>query len=104
MSGLIQELQNKLNTFNELKGISQIVKPDGIIGPLTKSAVYDFEENNPYFVFQKEQLVGNDRFEGFAVELMTEIAKILHFNITFQLVADSSVRIFIVKIFTHSVT
>ena len=54
VSSQIQELQNKLNIFNELKGISQIVKPDGIIGPLTKSAVYDFEENNPYFVFQKE--------------------------------------------------
>ena len=53
----IQNLQNKLNTFNELKNNSRIIVPDGIIGPLTKSAIYDFEENNPYFVFQKHHQV-----------------------------------------------
>ena len=31
---------------------------------------------------------GNDRFEGFAIELMSEIAKFLQFNITFKLVDD----------------
>ena len=31
---------------------------------------------------------GNDRFEGFAIELMSEIAKFLQFNVTFKLVDD----------------
>ena len=43
------------------------------------------------FLLQKDQLIGNDRFEGFAVELMTEIAAFLGFNVTFQLVADGKV-------------
>ncbi len=34
---------------------------------------------------------GNDRFEGFAVDLMTEIAKVLKFNVTFKLVEDNNV-------------
>ena len=53
-SSQIQVLQYKLNTFNELKNSSQKIIPDGIMGPLTKSAIYDFEENNPYFVSKKE--------------------------------------------------
>ena len=39
-------------------------------------------------------MFGNDRFEGFAVELMTEIAALLGFNITFQIVADGAVIMF----------
>ena len=49
-SSQIQELQKILNTFNELNSNSRIILSDGIMGSQTKSAVYDFEENNPYFV------------------------------------------------------
>jgi hypothetical protein len=38
-------------------------------------------------------LEGNDRFEGFAIDLMTEIAKFLQFNISFKLVDDAQVRL-----------
>ena len=35
-----------------------------------------------------KKLEGNDRFEGYAIELMQGIARILHFNVTFKLVDD----------------
>ena len=38
--------------------------------------------------FQIKKLEGNERFEGFAIDLMSEIAKFLQFNITFKLVND----------------
>ena len=50
----IQMLQNKLNIFNELNLSNQPLTIDGLIGSQTKSAIYDFEEKNPYFVSQKE--------------------------------------------------
>ncbi len=37
---------------------------------------------------ETKKLEGNDRFEGFAIDLMTEIAKFLQFNVTFKLVDD----------------
>ena len=35
-----------------------------------------------------EQLVGNDQFEGFAVDLIYEISRVLGFNYTFKLAPD----------------
>lgn len=49
----IQELQTKLNTFNELNYNFQQLAVDGSLGPNTKTAIFDFEENNPYFASQK---------------------------------------------------
>ena len=37
---------------------------------------------------QKKKLSGNERFEGFAIDLMSAIANELSFNVTFQLVKD----------------
>ena len=48
----ILDLQNKLNAYNELSASPIYIKTDGIIGTETKSAIYDFEENNPYFISQ----------------------------------------------------
>ena len=50
----IQLLQDNLNTFNELNNNAQIISEDGSMGSQTKSTIYDFEENNPYFVSQSE--------------------------------------------------
>ena len=36
------------------------------------------------------QQQGNDRFEGFCVDLIEEISKLLKFNYTFSVVADGS--------------
>ena len=41
--------------------------------------------------FQMKQLRGNERFEGYAVELMTGIAEVLNFTIIFKLVDDDKV-------------
>lgn len=35
-----------------------------------------------------EKLSGNDQFEGYAIDLIHEISKILGFNYTFRLVPD----------------
>ena len=46
----------------------------------------------PYTMLKEEirKLEGNNRFEGIAIDLMTEIAKFLQFNVTFKLVDDGS--------------
>jgi hypothetical protein len=41
---------------------------------------------------QPKQLLGNDRFEGCGVELMTKIAEILNFTVVFKLVDDDKVQ------------
>ena len=52
-------LQKKLNQYNEFNrtpksngyfAINQPITEDGVIGPETKSAIYDFEQNNPYII------------------------------------------------------
>ena len=40
-----------------------------------------------------EKLTGNARFEGFAIDLATELAIQLGFNFTFKLVDDGNVRV-----------
>lgn len=35
-----------------------------------------------------KKLSGNDRFEGFAIDLATELSQVLGFNFTFKLVDD----------------
>ncbi|SVC93975.1 uncharacterized protein METZ01_LOCUS346829, partial [marine metagenome] len=44
----IRDLQTKLNNYNELNASFNYLAIDGIIGPLPKAAIFDFEENNPY--------------------------------------------------------
>ena len=43
------------------------------------------------YVESFEKLSGNDRFEGFAVDLAHELSKVLGFNFTFKLVDDGKV-------------
>ena len=45
------------------------------------------------YVESFEKLSGNARFEGFAIDLATELAGILGFNFTFKLVDDGAVNI-----------
>tara|TARA_B100001250_G_scaffold414155_1_gene450969 strand:+ start:1387 stop:3768 length:2382 start_codon:yes stop_codon:yes gene_type:complete len=49
----IQKLQLKLNAFNEVNNNFQQLFIDGNLGPNTKSAIFDFEENNQYFISDK---------------------------------------------------
>ena len=48
-------------------------------------------------VESEEKLSGNARFEGFTVDLATELSKLLHFNFTFKLVDDGNVSINLCK-------
>ena len=43
------------------------------------------------YVESFEKLSGNDRFEGFAIDLANELAAILGFNYTYKLVEDGNV-------------
>lgn len=47
-------------------------------------------QSSPYCMRKEasEQLSGNDQFEGYAIDLIDEISKILGFNYTFKLVPD----------------
>ena len=40
-----------------------------------------------------KKLTGNARFEGFAIDLATELSLLLGFNFTFKLVDDGKVRL-----------
>jgi hypothetical protein len=40
-----------------------------------------------------EKLTGNNRFEGFAIDLATELSGLLGFNFTFKLVDDDKVEL-----------
>ncbi|XP_068238713.1 glutamate receptor ionotropic, kainate 2-like isoform X2 [Palaemon carinicauda] len=53
-------------------------------GLQNKTLVVSFAFNDPYIMRKEgwEKLEGNDRFEGFCVDLLTEIASILKFNYT----------------------
>jgi ionotropic glutamate receptor len=42
-------------------------------------------------VESQKKLSGNDRFEGFTMDLATELSKLLYFNFTFKLVSDGAV-------------
>jgi ionotropic kainate glutamate receptor 2 len=46
--------------------------------------------SNPYCMRKEseKELTGNDQFEGFAVDLIEEISKILHFNYSIRLAPD----------------
>lgn len=47
-------------------------------------------QSSPYCMRKEasEQLSGNDQYEGYAIDLIEEISKILGFNYTFKLVPD----------------
>ena len=46
--------------------------------------------NEPYAMLkeEKQQLYGNDRYEGFSIDMMDEIARILMFNVSYKIVRD----------------
>jgi len=96
----LMELQmeglTKIGTWNTLDrlGLSRVEEKaaDGgaVHAMANKTFVIVGVLNPPYtmYVESKEKLTGNDQFEGFAVDLATELSKILGFNFTFKLVDD----------------
>ncbi|XP_071521274.1 glutamate receptor ionotropic, kainate 2-like isoform X2 [Panulirus ornatus] len=53
-------------------------------GLQNKTLIISFAYNDPYIMRKEssEQLTGNDRYEGFCIDLLNEISKILKFNYT----------------------
>ncbi len=48
--------------------------------------------NDPYTMIKESSFkrAGNDRFEGYAIDLIEELAKLLHFKFEFRLVKDGA--------------
>ncbi|XP_069950782.1 glutamate receptor ionotropic, kainate 2-like isoform X2 [Cherax quadricarinatus] len=61
-------------------------------GLQNKTLIVSFAYNDPYIMLKEssKQLTGNDRFEGFCIDLLNEIASILKFNYTLVSVPDNS--------------
>ena len=55
-----------------------------------KTFVVDLLLNEPYAMLKemKEPLYGNDRYEGFSIDMFDEIARILMFNVSYKIVGD----------------
>ena len=46
-------------------------------------------QESPYVMVKDDpNLTGNDRFEGYCIDLLMEIAQLLHFNFSIHVVAD----------------
>ena len=53
---------------------------------------FDFVQEDPYMMLKDDPdgvLEGNDRFEGYCVDLLDEIAKMKNFKYKIKLVADN---------------
>ena len=83
---------NPVDRLNFSRGAEESVSqaPTNIMA--NKTFVVDILLGPPYAMLKesKEQLYGNDRYEGFAIDLMNEIAKDLQFNVTYKLVDDGA--------------
>lgn len=49
-------------------------------------------QSDPYFMLKEssETLTGNDRFEGFVVDVIDEVSKLLGFNYVLKIVSDNN--------------
>lgn len=58
---------------------------------MNKKAVFEFQ-TPPYGMLRETtvQLSGNDRFEGFCIDLISELSKLLGFNYTFVIQEDGA--------------
>ncbi|XP_069184022.1 glutamate receptor ionotropic, kainate 2 isoform X2 [Procambarus clarkii] len=79
----------KVGTWNKKTGANytrtyQETLKRGAFGLQNRTLTVSFAYNDPYIMLKEssEQLTGNDRFEGFCIDLLNEIASILKFNYT----------------------
>ena len=58
---------------------------------LNDTRLFDLQ-SDPYFMLKEssKSLSGNDRFEGFVVDVIDEVSKLLGFNYILQVVGDSN--------------
>jgi len=103
----LMELQmgglTKVGTWNTLDRLGMARSEEekannGIADPMAnKTFVICGFLNPPYtmYVETKEKMVGNARFEGYALDMADELSKILGFNYTFKLVDDGKYGSFV---------
>ena len=67
-----------------------IVSQDPVNIMANKTFIVGILIGEPYAMLKedKQQLYGNDRYEGFAIDMMDEIAKRLQFNVTYKIIED----------------
>lgn len=70
----------KINYSNPSK-VSQITSKHRLL----------FLQNHPYGMLKKsaDMMTGNDRYEGFGIDIIQELSKMLGFNYTFEVQADN---------------
>nr|CAG4645346.1 EOG090X00ST [Lynceus sp. MCZ IZ 141354] len=84
-----------VGSWNNLEGANFTRNPVSILKEdanslVNKTLIVTTILSNPYTMLKEssEMLVGNDRFEGFGMDIVDEISKLLGFNYTVRLVAD----------------
>ncbi|RXG61714.1 Glutamate receptor ionotropic, kainate 2 [Armadillidium vulgare] len=77
----------KVGTWSKKKGTNytrtyQDIHNKTIEGLRNRTLIVSFAFNSPYVMRKEsvETLTGNDRYEGFCIDLLREISEILHFN------------------------
>ncbi|XP_019715109.1 glutamate receptor ionotropic, kainate 1-like [Hippocampus comes] len=85
----------KIATWNSIKGMNLIEKSTPNSNNVTDSLanrtlIVTTILENPYVMYKKpdKDLVGNDRFEGYCLDLLKELSNILGFTYEVRLVAD----------------
>ena len=82
---------SKLENFEKKRALLIRISSDVLEHPF--KLICTFASQEPPFVMLKktdELLTGNDRFEGYCIDLMAEIASRVKFNYEIRLVADQN--------------
>jgi len=90
---ITEEGLEKVGTWNEEKGLNisdKFINYYIKLAMKNKTLIVTTVLNEPYTMLREsaDQKGGNERYEGFGIDLVEEISKILHFKYTFQLVKD----------------
>jgi hypothetical protein len=78
--------------FQSLKHVFNIIKENKICIKIYIYKINFFLQTKPYGMLKEtvSKMSGNDRYEGFAIDIIHEISKILGFNYTFSVQTDNN--------------
>ncbi|OAD62633.1 Glutamate receptor, ionotropic kainate 2 [Eufriesea mexicana] len=86
----------KIGIWNSTNTVEWLVeslppKPDAELSLQNKTFIILIAINHPYGMLKKsaDMMTGNDRYEGFGIDIIQELSKMLGFNYTFEVQADN---------------
>ena len=81
---------NPVDRMNLSRISEDTVSADPVNIMANKTFIVGILIGEPYAMLKedKQQLYGNDRYEGFAIDMMDESAKRLQFNVTYKIIED----------------